>query len=336
MPDDSTGRDIVRGSRGSTMDEEIKPAAYRKRKFQSIHELLNSKKFSEPIDPHAASGEIAVVSVPDMNRTAFPNVRPSAAESIDGTPSIAVGSADIDVGNDGAVGQPASMRQPVADLNDVPDDWLIEQEKSDGYRRKPDGCVTDICRSLSDIEPVVSQIMSGSLREGTTVLMFASTDRYSESERLATSIAVSLSNRATRQVMLVDSDFEKRYLTRVYGLELDPGISNYLFQSPPSSNWLYKTDRQRVDFVPAGDFPFRSVATETSNMTRWLQGLKKDYSFICVNAGDAHGASIPLWSQHCGGAYLSVNKQQSSQAIACSAVARLRRLETRLLGCVVN
>ena len=305
------------------MDEEIKPAAYRKRKFQSIHELLNSKKFTEPIDPQAASGEVAVVSVPDMNRTAFPGAGSCVPETIDGR-------------NDGAGGQPGSMSQPVADLSDVPDHWLTEHEKSDHNRGKPGGSVTDICRSLSDIEPVVNQVMSGSLRDDTTVLLFASTDCYSDSEGLATSIAVSLANRTARQVMLVDSDFEKRYLTRVYGLELDPGISNYLFQSPPTSNWLYKTDRERVDFVPVGDFPFRSVAAETSNMTCWLKGLNRNYSFICVNAGNAHGASIPLWSQYCGGAYLSVNRQQSSQAVACSAVARLRRLETRLLGCIVN
>ncbi|MCH2182490.1 MAG: hypothetical protein MK108_10835 [Mariniblastus sp.] len=316
------------------MDKEIQPASYRKRKFQSIHDLLHSSTFAEPVDPDG-DGDVAIVSIPDMNQQDGPRgqqSKPAAHPSIPGGALASQAALPASQTEHGSRG----IDFPVADLDESPDHWATERETPDGHRHPVEGCVTDLCRSFEDIEPIVNQIINGSQDGEASVSVFASTDRHSNSDSLASSVAVALACRLEKPVILVDSDFENRRLTRVYGLELDPGISNYLFQSARSSQWLYRTDRDHVIFVPTGDCSFGPLETASLNTGLWLEKLNRQYLHVCVNAGDAHGVSLPLWSEYCDAAYLSVDRERSSQAIARSAVSRMRAMGTERLSCVVH
>ena len=313
------------------MEDAIQPDDYRRRKFKSIHQLLNSKNFKEPLGRDVDPQDFLVVPVPDMNQQ---GVLPKGRESFEDDSRRL---SDMTQRNFGAPVSGAVLAdQVVADLTDKPDDWLKRPEQEEGVRSKPLGCVTDICRSLSDIEPVINTLLNVASGERAVALMFVSADDYAEGSSLAMAFAVSLAKRHSKRVLLIDSDFEKSDLTQVYGLDCRPGLSDWLVQNSALGLSVYATDRERVDLVPSGNSPINIMPMAVGNVTRWLKRVAGDYSFVCVNAGDAHGVAVNLWSQVAEGTYLSVNRERSSQAIACSAVARIRRLDARLLGCVTN
>ena len=313
------------------MEEAIQPDDYRRRKFKSIHQLLNSKNFKEPLGRDVGSKDFFVVPVPDMNQQ---GISPKGREALgDDTCQVS----DMTQRNFGAQEGATNLAdRVVSDLTDRPDDWLKGPEEGDDVRSKPLGCVTDICRSLSDIEPVVNTLLNVASDRRPVALMFVSADDYAEGGCLAMAFAVSLAQRHSKRVLLIDSDFEKSDLTQVFGLDCRTGLSDWLVQNPALGLSVYATDRERVDLVPSGNSPINIMPMAVGNVTRWLKRVAGDYSFICVNAGDAHGVAVNLWSQVAEGTYLSVNRERSSQAIACSAVARIRRLDARLLGCVTN
>ena len=278
----------------------------------------------EPVAPDVLE-DVAIVSLPDMTqRDGVPSLDDVANLLFSVERQERATARAIDESKVAAVS--SGLDLSVTGFEKAAGDWLTEEENCNPQRQGVEGYVTDLWRSLDDIEPIVRQINRTSNEKVPTVHVFASSDRYSSSGGLAYSVAVSLACRFAKPVILVDSDFQDPLLTRLYGLERELGISNFLFQEARSSHWLYQTDRERVMFVPVGNVPCGRLQNDLGSAVDWLDGLGKRGYHVCISAGEAHGNAVRLWCEFAGGIYLSVDQKRSSQVVARSAVSRLRGL----------
>jgi len=320
--------------KGASMDKEIRPASYHKRKFQSIHDLLHSKAFMEPVAAEVAE-DVAIVSLPDMTRRDdLTPVEDVANPSFSVVSPGGAAARAVDEGKSRVLSSKLDLS--LAGFEEAGGDWIAQERVRNPQSQGVEGYVTDLWRSLDDVEPIVRQINRVSNGKKPAVHVFTSADRNSFSAGLAYSVAVSLACRFAKPVILVDSDFQDPLLTRLYDLERELGISDFLFHSARSSHWLYQTDRERVMFVPVGNVPFGRLLNDRCSVWDWLDGLEHCGYHVCVSAGNAHDNAVRWWCESCGGIYLSVDQKRTSQVVARSAVSQLRGLGAESLSCVVH
>ena len=321
------------------MVDKFPPANQQRRRFQSLQSLLRSKAFVDAEGLAETPLKSETFSFPDLNlggkNPATPNATASDLNQTDSGFDPVLPFDESGAALAGKSLEPESNQRVEGDLKDIPGDWIPKRERETGLREGASCCFKVMAAGSDELDPVAAQI-ENRFRGGTaTVVLFASVDRFSDSKFIASALAVKLANRSTQRVLVIDSEFETGHLSAMQGMASNSGISDWI-QTPTSTPIVQPTDHSRLDFVPAGNQSIECWKSAGDSLNHYLKSYSVSHSYICVNAGDAHGDAIRMWSQYCGGSYLAVDKKRSSRAVAESAVLQMRRYESRLLGCIIH
>ncbi|TMA60749.1 MAG: polysaccharide biosynthesis tyrosine autokinase [Deltaproteobacteria bacterium] len=165
-------------------------------------------------------------------------------------------------------------------------------------------------------------VTSARLREGKTCV--------------ASNLAVALAA-AGRRVVLVDCDFRRPRLHRVFRLEAAQGATNFLTGAADLPSLLRKTD-YGVDVLPAGTLPDEPAALiDSTAMASLLDELSRRYDYVVIDAPPVLGqADAPLLARLAGGVVLVVRAGETHSEAVAAAFGRLRTLRARVLGVVLN
>jgi len=165
-------------------------------------------------------------------------------------------------------------------------------------------------------------VTSARLREGKTCV--------------ASNLAVALAA-AGRRVVLVDCDFRRPRLHRVFRQEGGQGATNFLTGAADLPSLLRKTD-YGVDVLPAGTLPDEPAALiDSTAMASLLDELSRRYDYVVIDAPPVLGqADAPLLARLAGGVVLVVRAGETHSEAVAAAFGRLRTLRARVLGVVLN
>jgi len=165
-------------------------------------------------------------------------------------------------------------------------------------------------------------VTSARLREGKTCV--------------ASNLALALAG-AGRRVVLVDCDFRRPRLHRVFRQEGTHGATSFLTGAADLPSLLRETDHG-IDVLPAGPVPDEPAALiDSTAMASLLDELSRRYDYVVIDAPPVLGqADAALLARLAGGVVLVVRAGETNGAAVAAAFGRLRTLRARVLGVVLN
>jgi polysaccharide biosynthesis transport protein len=154
---------------------------------------------------------------------------------------------------------------------------------------------------------------------------------------LATHLAASLA-RAGRRTLLIDADLRQPAAHRVFNIPLGPGLSELLRGEVDIAQVIHPTPAGGLWLLPAGQCDSETLQ-HLGGMAapRLLQHLRQEYDFIVLDSSPVLPVADALMiAQHVDGVLLSLFHEVSRLPRVYQAFQRLRMIQARILGVVVN
>ena len=96
---------------------------------------------------------------------------------------------------------------------------------------------------------------------------------------VAANLAISIAQNIDEYVLLMDCDLRSPSIQPMFGLEDNPGLSEYLSKGKPLSSLLVKTFLDKLTILPAGEIPTNpSELLSSDRMKKLIQEIKLRYS----------------------------------------------------------
>ena len=188
--------------------------------------------------------------------------------------------------------------------------------------------------STDSIAKIADEVLSKYPVASSSLIMFAGSQASLHADETCARVAAELAGRQLGRVLLIDSDFIDRRLTKASGMASQGGLSEIMNLAFPWEKTILKSGSSKLDFMAAGSCPHKRW-TPKETLREAVAEMRGQYQFICVSVGDAHSSAGALWSEIADGSFLVVSAAYSSDDIAASAVDRLRENGARMAGCIV-
>ena len=141
-----------------------------------------------------------------------------------------------------------------------------------------------------------------------------------------------------RRILLVDANFRRPGLHRLFSIESDQGLSNILISEATLDSCVAPTDLPALSVLPCGPIPPNPAELLGSeHFRRFLDDATAKYDQVIIDtppvllAGDAVVASTAT-----DGVVLVVRANENSRGVAQRACTLLANVNARLFGCVLN
>ena len=212
---------------------------------------------------------------------------------------------------------PLSARQAVAG-GASPQDALLQGQLSESV---------DSIRTL---------LLHVSRTDSLRVLMVTSANSGEGKTSLASQLAASLA-RAWRKTLLIDGDLRHPAGHDLFGLPLEPGLSEVLRNEVKPADAIKPTPLSRLWMLPAGHVDTHALqALAQDNVRTLLEQLKQEYDFIVIDSCPVLPVADSLiLGQHVDGVVFSVLRDVSRLPALHAAYQKITNLGIRALGAVV-
>ena len=188
--------------------------------------------------------------------------------------------------------------------------------------------------SKDSIAKIANKIISDYPVASSSLVMFTGSQVGLHTDESCARVAAELASRDLGRVLLIDSDFANRRLSKASGMSSQAGLSEVMNIAFHWEDAILKSGSSKLDFMSAGNCPHKRW-TPIKTLKEALAEMRSKYQFICVSVGEAHDAAASTWASLADGTFLIVSATQSNDSIAESSVAQLRDDGARLVGCIV-
>lgn len=271
-------------------------------------------------------------------------LRPSMGASIPNATTMGFQNADSNVPGSRPFESSPTALNVVGDVSEQPREWTQPPDPSKSSRTAPAESSPKESggKALSPKDESISTLVGAILDRfpvgDPTVLVFVGSEENIHTDETCARVASQLSEHNIGGIMLIDSDTKGKALTLASGLEGKLGIADVVNRDKSWADLVYGRSSSGLDFMCVGTDKFHHYDSQErqDRLRAAISEMKKEYQFVCISAGDAHGKSARIWSDICDGTYLLVSMKNTNETIAKSAVAELQSSGARLLGCVVT
>ncbi|ACF14582.1 capsular exopolysaccharide family [Chloroherpeton thalassium ATCC 35110] len=141
-----------------------------------------------------------------------------------------------------------------------------------------------------------------------------------------------------KKIILVDTDFRRPYVHKMFGLDQQPGLTETLFDGVPVEEVIMKSIVPNIDILTTGKRPSNPAAVNQSlKLRELLQSLKKKYDHVLVDTAPfgitTDAASIMKLTN---GVILVVRFGQTSETELDQTVENLRQVNANIIGTVLS
>ncbi len=152
------------------------------------------------------------------------------------------------------------------------------------------------------------------------------------SANLATIIAMS-----GKRVLLVGLDLRRPRIHKIFGIENEKGISNYLIGEEKYENIIIKTEYENLWYVPSGPVPPNPAELiESEAMAAFISKTQDNYDFIILDTPPVAIVTDSLLLRAFTDFYLFVVRQRYSTRNTLELIEELRANNIKSLGIVLN
>jgi polysaccharide biosynthesis transport protein len=183
---------------------------------------------------------------------------------------------------------------------------------------------TSILLSSADVQPQVLLITSPGKGEGKT----------STAANLATVMA-----QAGNRVVLIDCDLRKPRAHKVFGVNREPGVSNFLVSKEPTPGaFIQKSAQPNLEVIACGPIPPNpSELLGSKRMQLLLTYLRDNYDLVILDTPPVLAATdAAVLTPLVDGCVLVVRAGETRREMAQRAVKLLSDLNARMTGVVLN
>jgi capsular exopolysaccharide synthesis family protein len=150
-------------------------------------------------------------------------------------------------------------------------------------------------------------------------------------------LAITFSQMGTKTILL-DTDFRRPIIHSIFGMEKEPGVTNYLAEKATLERIIRKTSVENLDVITCGLIPPNpSELLASEKMKEFVAELKKIYQMILfdtppvIAVTDAVVLSLLL-----DGVVLVASAGQTSHQGLARAKALLENVDAKIMGAVLN
>lgn len=138
-------------------------------------------------------------------------------------------------------------------------------------------------RLTESVDGIAARLLRKASVDGRRVVLVSSAVSGEGKTTLATQLAMSLA-RSGRKTALVDFDLRRPVIERIFGLPLEPGISNVLREEATIADAAQETAITNLHVVPAGRLDQEAlVSLSKGGDRRIFESLRKDFDFVVVD-----------------------------------------------------
>jgi capsular exopolysaccharide synthesis family protein len=141
-----------------------------------------------------------------------------------------------------------------------------------------------------------------------------------------------------RPTVLIEGDFRKPRLQKVFGLDLKRGLSHYLVGEAELNQIMQSTAVPNLKVIPCGAIPPNPAELlQSQRMQDLLQGFHKEEVYTVVDSSPVLAVTDPVIVGHCvDGVILVVRAAHTTRHAARLAARVLRDGKIRILGVVLQ
>lgn len=172
--------------------------------------------------------------------------------------------------------------------------------------------------------------------ESTRMVMVASAISGEGKTTLSCHLAASLA-RVGRNTLLVDCDFRRSNVHKVFGVDPKPGLSEVLLGTATLEEAIYIPQDDGPAILPAGEFNSQLLsALAQDGLGTIFQELRKQFEFIVVDSSPVLPVTDSLMvAQHVDAVILSIRRDVSRRPKIIATRDKLAMLGVPILGAVV-
>jgi capsular exopolysaccharide synthesis family protein len=183
-----------------------------------------------------------------------------------------------------------------------------------------------------------SRLLSVQNKLGIKSVVFTSAESGDGKTLVATNVAMSLAQLASKRILLVDGDLRAGDATRILNLKDSPGVVDFLLGNKPFEEVTHVAGFPHLSIAPTGSIP-KHALPEILEGPRWaefLEQAKGRFDLVIVDClpASAPVADVELVTAPCDAILMVVFMRQTHRAALKRATARLDA--KKFLGVVIN
>jgi capsular exopolysaccharide synthesis family protein len=199
------------------------------------------------------------------------------------------------------------------------------------FRDRPRGAVAESYRQLRS--SLAKHLQASGHR---TILVLAAAPN-SGATTTASNLALAFAG-ADQRVLLIDANFRRPMLHRIFGLGEDPGLADVLAHSRTLEQAVHKTGIPTLDLLTAGSRGARTFERLSSDaMARLLAEAKERYDVVLLDCSPAlvSGDGLSL-ANRCDASLLIARAMTETRGLVARLKNELQDCRAEFLGVVVN
>jgi len=207
--------------------------------------------------------------------------------------------------------------------------------KGKGAAGVPDAIVNIVAESVNGIRTLL--LHHANEESSPRVIMITSAGEGEAKTTLASQLALSLA-RAGRRTLLVDGSLRNPGQQRVFGMSLEPGLSELLRGECDLMDVIRPTRAEGLWFISAGVVDREGIeALARDGVQEIFDKLRPDFDFIIIDSGSVLGiADTLLLGQYVDTTIVSVLRDVSQMPRVFEAYERLTGVGIPVLGAVIS
>jgi len=183
-----------------------------------------------------------------------------------------------------------------------------------------------------------SRLLNVQKKLGIKSVVFTSAESGDGKTLVATNLAMSLAQLASKRILLVDGDLRAGDATRILNLQNSPGVVDFLLGNKPFESAIHVVGFLHLSIAPTGSIP-KHALPEILEGPRWaefLEQAKARFDLVIVDClpASAPVADLELMTAPCDAILIVVFMRQTHRAALKRATARLDT--KKFLGVVIN
>ncbi len=191
-------------------------------------------------------------------------------------------------------------------------------------------------RLTESVDGIAARLLRKATLDGRRVILVSSAVSGEGKTTLATQLAMSLA-RSGRKTALVDFDLRRPVIERIFGLPLEPGISNVLREEASLEDSAQETAITNLYVIPAGRLDQDAlVALSKGGDRRIFDTLREKFDFVVVDGSPVLPvADTRFLSQNVDTVILSILRDVSQGPKVVAACEMLESFGSKDVGVVV-
>lgn len=187
------------------------------------------------------------------------------------------------------------------------------------------------------IDSLRTTVLHRAATEGAKVILVTSPMAQEGKTTVSTQLAASLA-RSGRRTLLIDGDVRRPTCHALFDVPREPGVSELLRGEAELDDAARPTRVAGLWIIPAGRLDTDAIqALARGELEQAFETIRQDYDLAIIDTGPVlSDSNCLLFGRHSDGVILSVLRDVTRTSRVFEACERIRGVDLRLLGAVVN